>query len=97
MTSGILQEARQKASGHMNALQLSSERYTDRIEYAATTRTRVLSYGQLFRIADRLRSNAEELVSSSSQPTLVNCQIAGVMLRLACALLPPHIAAEFNL
>ena len=80
----------------MNTIQLSSEHYTDKGEYAVVTRTRVLSYEKLFRIADCLRSNAEELVSSSNPPTIENCRIAGAMLGLACTLVPVRIAVKFE-
>ena len=81
----------------MYTFQHKSESYSDNGEYSVMTRTRVLSYDQLFRIADCLRSNAEDLVSSSNPPTLENCRIAGAMLGWACNLVPVRIAVRFDL
>ena len=80
----------------MNTIQLSSECYTDKGEYAVLTRTTLLSDLQLFRIADRLRSNAEELATSSNPPIIENCRIAGEMLGLACTLVPVRVAVKFE-
>ena len=44
------------------------------------TRTAVVKYAQLTRIADQLRRNAEDLASSTNPPTLENCRIAGAMV-----------------
>jgi hypothetical protein len=74
----------------------SSEHYSDKGSHAVVTRTRVLSYEQLFRIADPLASNAEDLVPSSNPPTLENCRIAGAMLGWACELVPMRIAVKFD-
>jgi hypothetical protein len=72
------------------------EQYTDRGHYAVMTRTTVLKDAQLARIADQLRRNAEDLVSSTNPPTLENCRIAGDILGWAFHLLPLRIQAKFD-
>ena len=71
-----------------------SERYTDRGHYAVMTRTSVINYAQLVRIADHLRRNAEDLVASTDIPTLENCRIAGAMVGWAFNLVPLCIATK---
>ena len=73
-----------------------SECYTDKGGYAVMTRTTVVKYAQLARIADRLRSNAEDLASSTNPPTLENCRIAGAMVGWAFSLVPLRIQANFD-
>jgi len=73
-----------------------SEHYTDKGRYAVMTRTAVLNYAQLTRIADQLRSNADDLVSSTNPPTPQNCQIAGAMLGWAFSISPIRILLKFD-
>ena len=73
-----------------------SEHYTDRGHYAVMTRTAVLKDAQLARIADHLRRNAEDLVSSSNPPTVHDCRIAGTMLGWAFNLAPVRIGVKFE-
>jgi hypothetical protein len=73
-----------------------SEYYTDKGCYAVMTRTSVVNYAQLTRIADQLRSNAEDLASSTNPPTLENCRIAGAMVGWAFNLAPVRIQAMFD-
>ena len=73
-----------------------SEQYTDRGDYAVMTRTSVLKDAQLARIADHLRRNAEDLVSSSNPPTVHDCRIAGAMLGFSFNLAPVQIGVRFN-
>jgi hypothetical protein len=74
----------------------SSELYTDKGHYAVMTRTTVLSYAKLAKIAAHLRRNAEELVSSTNPPNIDNCRIAGEMLGLALSIAPERIGARFD-
>jgi len=74
----------------------SSELYTDKGHYAVMTRTTVLSYAKLAKIAAHLRCNAEELVSSTNPPNIDNCRIAGEMLGLALSIAPERIGARFD-
>ena len=80
----------------MQSIQYSTEQYTDRGHFAVMTRTAVLKDAQLARIADHLRRNAEDLVSSSNPPTIHDCRIAGAMLGFAFTLAPLRIEAKFN-
>ena len=73
-----------------------TEHYTDKGHYAVMTRTKVLTYAQLARIADHLCSNAEELVSSTNPPDNDNCRIAGTMLGWAHHLSPVRIDTKFD-
>jgi hypothetical protein len=76
-----------------------SEHYTDRGHYAVMTRTTVLKdadLAKLARIADHLRSNAEDLVSSSTPPTIHDCRVAGAMLGFAFSLMPVRVGARFD-
>ena len=75
----------------------SSELYTDKGLYAVMTRTTVLSYAKLAKIAAHLRRNADELVSSTNPPNVNNCRIAGEMLGLALSIAPERIGARFDL
>ena len=79
----------------MQTLQ-SNEHYTDKGHYAVMTRTTVLKYAKLARIADHLCRNAEELVLSGNPPTIDNCRIAGTMLRWAHNLVPLRIETRFD-
>lgn len=79
----------------MHNIQLS-EHYTDKQNFAAMPRTKVVKYAQLVRIADHLCRNAEELLFSTDQPTIDNCRIAGMMLGLAYNLVPLRIEAGFD-
>lgn len=69
--------------------------YTDS-EHNVMTRTAVLKDAQLARIADHLRRNAEELVSSSNPPTMHDCRIAGAMLTWAFNIAPLRIESGFD-
>jgi hypothetical protein len=60
------------------------------------TRTRVLKYAQLARIADHLCRNAEDLVSTTNPPSIDNCRIAGTMLGWAYNLAPLRIETKFD-
>ena len=73
-----------------------NEHYTDKGHYAVMTRTTVINYAQLKRIADQLRRNAEDLASSTNPPTLEHCRIAGAMVGWAFNLVPLHIEAAFD-
>ena len=73
-----------------------SEHYTDRGHYAVMTRTKVINYAQLARIADHLCRNADDLVSSTNPPTVENCRIAGTMLGWAHHLTPVRVEARFD-
>ena len=73
-----------------------NERYTDKGQYAGVTRTKILSYAQLNRIADRLCRNAEDLAFSTNPPIPENCRIAGVMLGWALNLAPIRIGTKFD-
>ena len=79
----------------MAALQ-HTEHYTDKGHYAVMTRTGVIKYAQLVRIADNLRRNAEDLASSTDVPTFENCRIAGAMVTWAFNLAPLRIAEKFD-
>jgi hypothetical protein len=74
----------------------SNELYTDQGHYAVMTRTRVLKYAQLARIADHLCRNAEDLVSTTNPPSIDNCRIAGTMLGWAYNLAPLRIETKFD-
>lgn len=80
----------------MQTIQYSTEQYTDRGHYAVMTRTAVLKDTQLARIADHLRSNAEDLALSSDPPTEHDCRIAGAMLGWAFKLAPVRIVVKFD-
>jgi hypothetical protein len=73
-----------------------NEHYTDKGHYAVMTRTAVINYAQLARIADQLRRNAEDLASSTNAPTLENCRIAGAMVGWAFSLVPLRIEPGFD-
>jgi hypothetical protein len=73
-----------------------SELYTDKGHYAVMTRTTVLKYAKLARIADHLCRNADKLASSTNPPTIDNCRIAGAMLGWAHNLTPLRIGTRFD-
>ena len=73
-----------------------SEHYTDKGCYSVMTRTAVVNYAQLTRIADQLRRNAEDLASSTNPPELENCSIAGAMVGWAFTLVPLRVHARFD-
>jgi hypothetical protein len=73
-----------------------NEHYTDRGHYAVMTRTCVVNSAQLTRIADRLRSNAENLALSTNPPTFENCRIAGAMVSWAFSIAPLRIGEPFD-
>jgi hypothetical protein len=73
-----------------------NEYYTDKGHYAVMTRTTVLKYAKLARIADHLCRNAEELVFTTNPPTIDNCRIAGSMLGWAYSLVPLRIVTRFD-
>jgi len=79
----------------MQDIQLS-EHYTDQHNFAAMTRTRVVNYKQLVRIADHLCRNAEDLAASANPPCVENCRIAGMMLGHAYNLAPLRIGTKFD-
>ncbi|MGO9432994.1 MAG: hypothetical protein ACLPH3_14625 [Terracidiphilus sp.] len=74
----------------------SNELYTDKGNYAVMTRTKVLKYAQLARIADQLCRNAEDLVSSMNPPSIDNRRIAGTMVGWAYNLAPMRIGTRFD-
>ncbi len=74
----------------------SNEVYTDKGHYAVMTRTTVLKYAQLARIADHLCRNAEDLVSSMNPPSIDSRRIAGTMLGWAYSLAPLRIGTKFD-
>jgi hypothetical protein len=73
-----------------------NEHYTDKGHYAVMTRTAVVKYARLTRIADQLRTNAEDLASSTNPPTFENCRIAGAMVGWAFNLVPLRILTRFD-
>jgi hypothetical protein len=73
-----------------------SEHYTDRHGFAVMTRTKVVKYAQLVRIADHLCRNAEDLAASSDSSSDDNCRIAGMMLGWAYSLAPLRIGTGFD-
>lgn len=79
----------------MRGIQIS-EHYTDKGEFAVMTRTSVLKYSQLARIAGHLCRSAEELVFSTNPPTNDNLSIAGTMMSWAYSLVPLHIATRID-
>ena len=73
-----------------------NEHYTDKGHYAVMTRTAVIKYAQLVRIADHLCRNAEDLAASTNPPCADNCRIAGAMVGWAYNLAPLRIEAGFD-
>jgi hypothetical protein len=73
-----------------------NELYTDKGCYAVLTRTAVVQNEQLRRIADHLRSDAEDLAFSTIPPTPENCRIAGAMVGWAFNLAPLRIDTRFD-
>jgi len=73
-----------------------SEHYTDKGLYAVMTRTKVVNYAQLVRIAGHLCRNAEDLAASTDPPCVDNCCIAGMMLGWAYNLPPLRIGTGFD-
>jgi len=73
-----------------------SEHYTEKQHFAVMTRTKVVKYAQLARIADHLCRNAEGLATSTNPPTIDNCRIAGMMLGWAYRLAPLRIGTGFD-
>ena len=73
-----------------------TEHYADKGCYAVMTRTAVVKYTQLTRIADQLRRNAEDLASSTNPPTLENCRIAGAMVGWAFKLVSLRMPTGFD-
>ena len=73
-----------------------SEYYSDKECYAVMTRTAVVNYSKLTRIADQLRRNAEDLAFSTNPPMAENCRIAGTMVGWAFHLAPLCIDSRFD-
>ena len=73
-----------------------SEHYTDKGRYGVMTRTAVINYAQLTRIANHLLRNAEDLVASIDFPTPENCRIAGGMVGWAFNLVSLCIGTKFD-
>ena len=73
-----------------------SEHYTDKLGFALMTRTKVVKYAQLVRIADHLCRNADDLMASSDSPSVDDCRIAGMMLGWAYSLVPLRIRTGFD-
>lgn len=80
----------------MQPIQQRDEHYTNHEGFAVVTRTKVLTDGRLFRIAGHLRSNADDLMSSTNPPTVDDCRIAQTMLGWAYNLAPVRIVAKFD-
>ena len=80
----------------METIDYIGEHYTNTGNCVVMTRAKVLSYERLFRIAEHLRSNAEDLVSSCDPPTPENLRIAATMLGWACELVPARVVLKFN-
>ena len=74
----------------------SNEQYTDKGHYAVMTRTKVLEYAQLARIAGHLCRNAEDLVSSTNPPSVDDSRLAGTMVGWAYDLAPVRIGTRFD-
>jgi hypothetical protein len=72
------------------------EHYTDKQEFAVMTRTKVVKYAQLVRIADHLCRNADDLMASSDSPSVDDCRIAGMMSGWAYRLVPLRIRTGFD-
>jgi hypothetical protein len=72
------------------------EQYTDKGQYAVVTRTKILNYAQLTRVADHLCRNAEDLAYSTNPPNPENFRIAGAMVGWAFSLRPVRIGTEFD-
>lgn len=85
----------QKARNHMQTLP-RNEHYTDKGCYAVMTRTAVVNYAQLTRVADQLCRDADDLASSTNPPTLENCRIAGAMVGWAFNLVPLRVRTSFD-
>ena len=73
-----------------------SEHYTDKGNFAAMTRTRVVNYARLATIAGHLCRNAEDLAASTDPPCIDDCRIAGAMVSWACHLAPLRIGTRFD-
>ena len=73
-----------------------SEHYSDMEHGSVMTRTTVLNYAQLARIAGHLRRNAEDSVFSTNPFSVDNCRIAATMLSWAFNLVPTRIVTEFD-
>lgn len=73
-----------------------SEHYTDKGKFAVMTRTTVIKYAELARIAGHLCRNAEDLVFATNPPTVENRRIAGTMVGWAFSLAPLRIGTEFD-
>ena len=73
-----------------------SENYTDKRGFAVMTRTKVVKYAQLVRIADHLCRNADDIIASSDSPSVDDCRIAGMMLGWAYSLVPLRIRTGFD-
>ena len=73
-----------------------SEHYTDKQDFAVMTRTKIVDYAQLVRIADHLCRNAEDLAATPDPPCVDNCRIAGMMLGWAYRLAPLRIGTKFD-
>lgn len=63
---------------------------------AVMTRTTILKYAQLTRIADHLCRTAEQLLFSTNSPSIDNCRIAGTMLGLAYKLTPESAGTRID-
>jgi hypothetical protein len=79
----------------MRGTQLS-EHYTDKQGLATMTRTKVVNYGKLVRIAGHLCRNAEDLATSTDAPCPDSRRIAGAMLIWAYNLAPLRIGTRFD-
>jgi len=73
-----------------------SELYTDLEGLALMTRTTVLTDVKRFRIAGHLRSNADDLLTSTNPPNPEDIRVARTMLGWACNLAPVRIALKFD-
>lgn len=73
-----------------------SEHYTDKQNLAVMTRTRVVTYAQLVKIADRLSRNAEYLATIGDSACVNSCRIAGAMLGWAYNPAPLRIGTKFD-
>ena len=73
-----------------------SEHYTDKLNLAVMTRTRVVTSAQLVKIADRLSRNAQYLATIGDSPGVNSCRIAGVMLGWAYNPAPLRLGTKFD-
>jgi hypothetical protein len=73
-----------------------NEHYTDKGNYAVMTRTSVIKYAQLARIADHICRNTEDLAAASDRDCGDSYSIDGTMLGGTYELVPLRVQASFD-